>query len=95
MIAAAQEGDPLPQSVALPVAALAAHIALCVWQEYRRLHDARRDKRLADQLDRIEERVNELSSDRTQAAAAVTRLFAVNREPGGDGWEEQGARRSR
>lgn len=92
----------MPQSAALPVAALAAHVALCAWQEYRRHHDARWNKLLlrklrglTDQFDRIEVRVNELSDDRTQAAAAVTRLFAVNREPGGEGWEEQGARRLR
>jgi hypothetical protein len=98
---AAQEGEPLPQSAALPIAALAAHIALCAWQEYRRRHDARSDRKLlrklrglTDQFDRIEDRVNELSRDRTQAAAAVTRLFAV-RDAGGESWEEQDARRSR
>lgn len=92
----------MPQSAALPVAALAAAIALCAWQEYRHHRDAHWNKKLlrklrglADQFDRIEVRVNELSDDRTQAAAAVTRLFAVDREPGGDGWEQQGVRRSR
>lgn len=84
----------------LCAAVLAAHVALVTWQEYRRSRDARQDRKsarrircLAAQLDRIEDRVNELSSDRTQAAAAVTRLFAVR--DGGENWEEQDARRSR
>ena len=91
----------MTRSTALPVAALTAHIALCVWQEYRRHHDARRTckllrklRGLGVQVDRIELRVNELSSDRTQAAAAVTRLFAVN-DTEGERWEERDARRSR
>lgn len=89
----------MPQSTALPVAALVAHIALCVWQEYRRRQGtdhtcrlARRRRGLLGQVDRIEDRVNELSSDRTQAAAAVVRLFAVNE---GERWEGQDARRLR
>jgi hypothetical protein len=88
------------RTAALPLAALAAHIALCAWQEYRHRHPdrnrttLRRLRGLADQFDRIEDRVNELSSDRTQAAAAVTRLFAAN-DTGGDQWGERGARRLR
>lgn len=91
----------MTRSAALPVAALAAHVALCAWQEYRRHHDARWNKKLlrklrglADQFDRIEDRVYELSSDRTQAAAAVTRLFAVTGTEG-EQWEGPDVRRLR
>lgn len=93
--------NPLTRSTTLSVATAAALAALCAWQHYRRPRDARygersarRLRRIADQLDRIEQRVNELSSDRIQAAAAVTRLFAVS-DTGGKSWEKQDARRSR
>lgn len=93
--------SPLTRSTTLSVAALAAHTALCTWQEYRRSRDARCDRKsmrrircLTDQLDRMENRLNELSNDRTQAAAAVTRLFAA-RDAGGESCQEQDGRRSR